>query len=172
MDYQGILAQPSIFYEYLKALAEVKSDTLNKWTREQRLAFWINVYNAFTIQAVIERYPIIGRSLIGLFFPQDSILQIPGVWTRVKFSAGGQHLTLGQIEHDIIRKIFDEPRIHFAIACASRSCPALRSEAYRVNILERQLDDQAVRLSLKGKQHGKIYPWHLPGLISRKWRRV
>lgn len=142
VDYQGILGEQVVFYEYLNYLAEVKSEVLNRWTREQKLAFWINSYNAFTIQAVIERYPITGRSLIGLFFPQNSILQISGVWTRLKFTAGGQHLTLRQIEHDIIRKMFDEARIHFAIVCASRSCPALRSEAYRADILEHQLDGQ------------------------------
>lgn len=145
VDYQGILSEPDIFYEYLNSLAEVKSDSLDKWTREQKLAFWINAYNAFTIQAVIERYPITSRSLIGLFSPKNSILQISGVWSRLKFDAGGQRLTLWKIEHGIIRKMFDEARIHFAIVCASRSCPALRPEAYQADILERQLEEQALQ---------------------------
>ena len=81
---------------------------------------------------------------MGLFFPQNSILQISGIWDRLKFNAGGQSVTLGQIEHEILRKLFDEPRIHFAIVCASRSCPALRSEAYRLDILEFQLHEQTV----------------------------
>ena len=144
VDYQGIIAKAPVFYNYLQALAGVNADIFNTWTREQQLAFWINAYNAFTIQAVIERYPIAGRSLIGLFFPKNSILQIPGIWTRLTFRAAGKHLTLGQIEHDIIRKKFNEPRIHFAIVCASRSCPALRSEAYRATILQRQLDSQTI----------------------------
>ena len=72
-------------------------------------------------------------------------MQISGVWNRLRFNAGGQSLTLGYIEHEILRKKFNEPRIHFAIVCASRSCPALRSEAYRFDLLERQLHEQTVR---------------------------
>lgn len=144
VDYRGILAESDMFYRYINSLGAVSAETLARWNRDQKIAYWINAYNAFTIQAIIERYPIRGRSLIGLFFPQNSILQISGIWDRLKFNAGGQSLTLGQIEHEILRKLFDEPRIHFAIVCASRSCPALRSEAYRFDILEFQLHEQTV----------------------------
>lgn len=144
VDYRGILAASDMFYRYITSLGAVNAETLTTWSRDQQLAYWINAYNAFTIQAIIERYPIRSRSLIGLFFPQNSILQISGIWDRLKFNAGGQSLTLGQIEHEILRKVFDEPRIHFAIVCASRSCPALRSEAYRFDILEFQLHEQTV----------------------------
>ena len=144
VDYRGILAESDMFYRYITSLGAVNAETLATWSRDQKLAYWINAYNAFTIQAIIERYPIRSRTLIGLFFPQNSILQISGIWDRLKFNAGGQSLTLGQIEHEILRKLFDEPRIHFAIVCASRSCPALRSEAYRFDILEFQLHEQTV----------------------------
>ena len=144
VNYRGILAESDMFYRYISSVGAVNADALAKWSRNQKLAYWINAYNAFTIQAIIERYPIRGRSLIGLFFPQNSILQISGIWDRLTFNAGGQSLTLGQIEHEILRKLFDEPRIHFAIVCASRSCPALRSEAYRFYILEFQLHEQTV----------------------------
>lgn len=142
VDYKGILSEKTVFYEYIDTIGNVEASVLTSWTREQKLAFWINAYNAFTIQAVIERYPIKERSLIGLFYPQNSILQISGIWSRLKFKAGRQNLTLGYIEHDILRKSFHEPRIHFAIACASRSCPDLRAEAYRTDILEMQFNDQ------------------------------
>ena len=144
VDYRGILAESDMFYRYITSLGAVNAETLATWSRDQKLAYWINAYNAFTIQAIIERYPIRSRTLIGLFFPQNSILQISGIWDRLKFNAGGQSLTLGQIEHEILRKLFDEPRIHFAIVCASRSCPALRSEAYRFDILKFQLHEQTV----------------------------
>jgi hypothetical protein len=144
VDYRGILSESDMFYRYINSLGAVNAETLASWSRDQEFAYWINAYNAFTIQAIIEKYPIRSRSLIGLFFPQNSILQISGIWDRLKFNAGGQSLTLGQIEHEILRKLFDEPRIHFAIVCASRSCPALRSEAYRSDILEFQLHEQTV----------------------------
>jgi len=145
VNYEGFLSETELFARYVDKLGNVESHVLATWTREQKLAFWINAYNAFTLKAIMERYPIRGRSLIGLFFPRNSILQIPGIWSRIKFKAGGKKVTLGQIEHKIIRKLFDEPRIHFAIVCASRSCANLRPEAYRANILEKQLHEQAVQ---------------------------
>lgn len=145
VDYRGILEEEELLYRYTTSLAAVDQATVQGWSREKQLAFWINAYNALTIQAIIRRYPIRSRSLVGLFFPRNSILQISGVWNRLTFEVGGRSLTLGEIEHKILRKNFAEPRIHFAIVCASSSCPALRPEAYRFDILQAQLHDQAVR---------------------------
>jgi len=145
VNYQSFLSEIEKFDGYVDNLDNVESHVLATWTRDQKLAFWINAYNAFTLKAILERYPIKGRSLIGLFFPKNSILQIPGIWSRIKFKAGGKKVTLGQIEHKIIRKLFNEPRIHFAIVCASRSCANLRTEAFQANILEKQLHEQTVR---------------------------
>jgi hypothetical protein len=145
VDYRAIQEQPDLLASYLASLAAVDWNGIEKWSREEQLAFWINAYNAFTIQAIVERYPIRSWSFIGMFSPRNSILQISGVWTRLSFNVGGHSLTLGHIEHEILRKDFAEPRIHFAIACASTSCPALRSEAYRSDILERQLHDQTIQ---------------------------
>lgn len=156
VDYKGILFEKTVFYEYIDTIGNVEASVLKRWTREQKLAFWINAYNAFTIQAVIERYPIKERSLIGLFYPRNSILQIAGVWSRLKFKAVRQNLTLGHIEHDILRKSFHDPRIHFAIVCASRSCPDLRTEAYRTDILEMQLNDQTLQFI---NNHSKGTHW-------------
>ena len=144
VDYAGIIEDRERFYAYVNELGAIEADAYEYWTQEQKLAFWINAYNAFTIQAIIERYPIRSRSLIGLFFPRNSILQISGIWTRLEFKAVGQSVTLDHIEHGILRKLFDEPRIHFAIVCASRSCPDLKSEAYRADLLDQQLDEQTV----------------------------
>jgi hypothetical protein len=144
VNYHGLLTQSDAFYAYLQALGAVDPASMYAWSREQQMAYWINAYNAFTIQAVVERYPITERSLVGLFFPRNSILQISGIWNRLEFNAGGQQVTLGQIEHEILREAFDDPRIHFAIVCASTSCPALRAEAYRFDIFERQLHEQTI----------------------------
>jgi hypothetical protein len=145
VDYQRLKAESNLLYNYTAALRAVNRTTVEKWSRDKQKAFWINAYNALTIQAIIKRYPIRSRSLIGIFFPRNSILQISGIWNRLTFDVGGRNLTLGEIEHEILRRDFDDPRIHFAIVCASTSCPVLRSEAYRFDILGRQLHDQAVQ---------------------------
>ncbi len=144
VDYNGLQASPQSFYVYIDRLGAVDPADMETWSPEQKMAYWINAYNAFTIQAIIERYPITERSLVGIFFPRNSILQISGIWSRLTFTAGGRQVTLGHIEHEILRKAFDDPRIHFAIVCASTSCPALRAEAYRADVLEYQLHQQTV----------------------------
>lgn len=111
--------------------------------KQQRLAFWINLYNALTIAQVLELYPI------------DSIR--PQVWgipnwlgffwffSRPVFSLGGQRYSLNNIEHQILREQFNDPRIHFALVCGAVGCPLLRNGAYWPEIVETQLEDDAWR---------------------------
>ncbi|WP_177345189.1 DUF547 domain-containing protein [Pseudomonas sp. CC6-YY-74] len=109
------------------------------WSRDRRLAFLINAYNAFTVKLVTENYPL------------ESIKEIGGVfgspWTQAFIPLFGQTLTLNQIEHSMIREpgVFDESRIHFAVNCAAIGCPALRSEAYVASELDAQLQDSQRR---------------------------
>ncbi|MCZ6684365.1 MAG: DUF547 domain-containing protein [Candidatus Dadabacteria bacterium] len=143
VNYEGFINSRAKFETFLRTLGSVDKDVFESWTEEQRLAFWINAYNAFTIKAIIDHYPI-KRSftLVGIFYaPSDSILQIKGVWTKLQFRALGNMVTLDEIEHQILRKKFNEPRIHMAINCASISCPDLRNEAYTPEKLEEQLAD-------------------------------
>ena len=125
---------------YLDTLSAVSRPCYAEWTRDQRLAFWINAYNAYTVSLVLEHYPV--RSI-------RSIGWVPGSAFRTKFipmaALADGDLSLDDIEHGHLRKEFHEPRIHFAIVCASVSCPPLRSEAYRPADLDRQLDEQARR---------------------------
>lgn len=123
---------------YLTGLSDTCAADYRAWTREQRIAFWLNAYNAFTVELILRNQPI------------DSIRRIgwlPGAAFREEFipmpDLRGGEISLNDIEHDVLRRDFREPRIHFALVCASRSCPPLRSEAYRARDLERQLDDQA-----------------------------
>jgi hypothetical protein len=108
-------------------------DAENLSTREERLSFWINVYNLFTIDLIIDQ----GE--------RNSIKDIGGIftnpWQDFTWHVGGQKVTLDQIEHDIIRPLGEE-RIHFAINCAALSCPDLRPEAYVPHRLDNQLSDQ------------------------------
>ena len=157
-DYQALLSAgvrgSSVDYAQLardrrlveRAVASFNAaDTFSEasWTHTERFAFWINAYNAFTIATIVEHYPIRGSWLS--LAPRNSIRQIDGVWTRFKWMAAGREVTLDQIEHGILRPAFKDPRVHFAINCASKSCPPIRSEAYVPDRLEAQLDDGARR---------------------------
>jgi hypothetical protein len=113
------------------------------WTRAERFAFWINAYNAFTIAAIVNHYPIHGRWFS--LAPRNSIRQIDGVWTKLKWKVAGREVTLDEIEHGILRPTFTDPRVHFAINCASRSCPPIRPEPYLPDHLDGQLGDAARR---------------------------
>lgn len=125
---------------YLATLAAVTPACLATWTRPQRFAFWINAYNAYTIRLVLDHYPIASIRSVGWF---------PGAAFRERFipirAVPGTPLSLNDIEHKILRPTFRDARVHFAIVCASKSCPPLRAEAYRGADLDRQLDDQARR---------------------------
>lgn len=119
---------------------EAHAGRLEGWTRAQRLAFWINAYNAYTVQLVVDAYPVTGiRSIGGLFSGS--------VFARrfIPLGPAGGLLSLDDVEHTILRPVFRDARVHFAIVCASTSCPALRRDAYRATDLDRQLDDAAAR---------------------------
>jgi len=128
--------------DYLRVLADVD---LSELSRGEQLALWINAYNAFTIKLVLSRYPKI-----------SSIKDIPGRWDGKDWTVGGQkYYSLDEIENEILRKQFHEPRIHFAIVCASKSCPDLAAEAYVDTRLDAQLDRAAHRFvadPLKGSK--------------------
>ena len=113
------------------------------WSRAERIAFWINAYNLFTLRAIVDHYPI--RSQWFTLQPRNSIRQIDGVWTTLKWQAARRTVTLDDIEHRILRPEFKDPRVHFAINCASISCPPLQAEPYRAAALEAQLDAAARR---------------------------
>ena len=113
------------------------------WPRDERLAFWINAYNVFTLRTIVDHYPIRGSWFS--FAPKNSIRQIDGAWTTLTWRAAGRAVSLDQIEHEILRPLFKEPRVHFAINCASKSCPPLAAEPYVAARLEAQLDEAGRR---------------------------
>ena len=130
---------------YLRALAAVPPANLAAASESERIAFWINAYNALTLKAILDHYPIHASFLKSFIYPRNSIRQIPGVWDKLRFPVAGRDRTLNEIEHAILRRRFREPRIHMALVCAARGCPPLRREPYRGEALDRQLDDQARR---------------------------
>jgi len=131
--------------EFSRRIAELESDTYSSWGRNEKIAFWINAYNGLTLLAIIENYPIKASLLGSLMYPKNSIRQIAGVWDDLKFTVLGEDVTLDYIEHSVLRKKFNEPRIHMALVCAAKSCPALRQEPFSGSRLDEQLDDQTRR---------------------------
>ncbi|HMV44002.1 MAG TPA: DUF547 domain-containing protein [Leptospiraceae bacterium] len=130
VDYKAINKEPSLKI-YLDSLSSVSEVEYNSFTKEQKLSFLINAYNAFTIQLILDHYPIKSIRKIG-------ILPL-APWKKEFFKLLGEKRSLGWIEHEKLRKDFEEPRIHFAIVCASIGCPILINEAYIPEKLESQL---------------------------------
>ncbi len=132
VDYARLKAEPRLV-RYLDWLTEVRPDSLG--SREEKLAYWINAYNALTLKLVLAHHPV--KSIRDIPHPG---LKSP--WDLPVATIEGRELTLNQIEHEILRPVFKDPRIHYAIVCAAVSCPPLRSEAFVPERLDAQLDEQ------------------------------
>jgi hypothetical protein len=131
VDYQGFKKEEAKLDQYLSVLEKTDTKAL---ARSGQFAFYINAYNAWTIKLILSAYPGI-KSIKVL----GSLLKSP--WKKKIARIDGEVLTLDNIEHDILRPRFKDPRIHFAVNCASKSCPPLRSEPYRGDVLDRQLTE-------------------------------
>ncbi len=149
VDYNAFKAAPS-FTTYLASLDAVKPAALSN---DERLAYWINVYNAFTIKLIVDKGE---RQSIRNVNKSFGLLKLKGPWSDPIVRASGRVLTLDQVEHEIIRKEFDEPRIHFALVCAAIGCPPLRSEAYTATRLESQLAEQAQRFIRESPEKNRV----------------
>lgn len=136
VNYAGIKKEEAKLDAYLKVLSE--NHPSDDWKKDDRLAFWINAYNAFTVKLIVKNYPVKSIKDLG-----GSIYKVNTSWDIKFIEIGEETYDLNNIEHDIIRKDFEEPRIHFAVNCASVSCPRLRNEAYVGSKLDKQLDDQS-----------------------------
>lgn len=139
VDYQK-LCKDDRLKKYIELLKAIDPDTISD--REERLAFWINVYNASTLSIVCDNYPV--ESIVDIGFGGLALGQVLGttVWHKDLVTVHHKTISLNNVEHDTIRGKFDEPRVHFALVCAARSCPPLRNAAYAADRLDEQLDDQ------------------------------
>jgi hypothetical protein len=145
VDYASLSANPGALLDFVARLENLDPASFQAWTDDDRIAVWINAYNALTLKAIVDHWPIEASVLRSLLYPRNSIRQIPGVWTDLKFRVMGTALTLDGIEHRELRSGFDEPRIHMALVCAAMGCPPLRWEPYSGEKLDAQLEDQSVR---------------------------
>jgi hypothetical protein len=140
VSYAGFLQDRAALKAYLDSLSAVGNEEFDAWSRDQRLAFLINAYNAYTVELILTRYPDL-ESIQDL----GSLIRSP--WKKKFFTLLGEPRHLDEIEHGLIRAkgVYDDPRIHMAVNCASIGCPALRPEAFVAQRLDAQLDDQVRR---------------------------
>jgi hypothetical protein len=141
-DYRALSEARGELDQYLLDLRGVERDEFAAWTREQRYAYWINAYNAFTVHLVLSRYPV--KSI------QDIGTTAAPVWKKEFVPLGHLYgegttelVSLDTIEHRILRPEFEDARVHAAVNCASESCPPLAIEAFRAEDLDAQLDARA-----------------------------
>lgn len=151
----------NLLKSYIDSLIRLNPIELNK---PQQKAYWINLYNALTVNTVLESYPV------------DSILDIksswiiPGPWRKNLINVSSMPLSLNDIEHGILRPIFKDPRVHYALNCASIGCPNLQPVAYQADYLNQQLDAAAIEFINSDKAYRKdgdkiilssIYDWYM-----------
>jgi hypothetical protein len=153
VDYFAFKNNEERLEDYLEYLSE--NQPKKSSAKNEKLAYWINAYNAFTVKLIIDNYPI------------KSIKDIGKPWDKKFITIDGKNLSLNHIEHEILRKM-NEPRIHFAIVCASFSCPKLDNQAFTADKLEAQLtrvtkaflaDKNRNEISEKSIKISKIFDW-------------
>jgi hypothetical protein len=138
LRYAAMAQERTQLKRYLATLSAVPQKEFDGWSREEKMAFLINVYNAFTVEKILTRYPDI-RSIwdFGRIFGNP--------FKDGFFSLIGRQRSLDIVEHELLRPVFKEARVHYAVNCASIGCPMLREEAYVPARLDRQLDEQTAR---------------------------
>lgn len=156
VNYASIKSNKSELNEIIKEFESTTPE--NTWSKNQRMAFWINAYNIFTIKLIVDNYPT------------SSIKKITvKPWDKKFISIGDKNYSLNNIETDILRKNYDEPKIHFALNCASKSCPILLNKAYKARSLDAQLTSQTKKFlndtsknsfDKKEAKISKIFDWY------------
>lgn len=153
VNYNGFIKEKELFEKYLNHLSN--NPPSQNWSSNKKLAYWMNVYNAFTIKLIIDNYPT------------KSIKDIKNAWTNRFFKLGEKWYNLNEVEHKILRKMND-PRIHFGINCASFSCPPLLNKAFTPTNVNNELDfltkrfindSQRNKISTDKIQLSKIFQW-------------
>ncbi|MGJ8632949.1 MAG: DUF547 domain-containing protein [Luteolibacter sp.] len=131
VDYAGLHKSPEKLGAYIETLAKVSESDFKSWSESEQIAYLINLYNAGTLKLIIDNYPT------------KTIRDIDKPWDQKRVKLFGNYASLNHIEHEILRKDYAEPRIHFGVNCASIGCPALRAEAFQGSKIDTQLDEQA-----------------------------
>jgi hypothetical protein len=185
VDYRAALADRADLDRYIALLARVSPDSHPDWFPGygDRLAYWINAYNASVLQLVLHDYPIDSVKDVGPPVPLFFLPQLSGFFVFRQVTLGGEPVNLYQLENGVIRERFAEPRIHFAINCASIGCPRLPAEAFQPERLEQQLARETRRFvsesrnveidpTLRVVRLSSIFDWFESDFTDWvKWRR-
>ena len=164
VNYAAWKKKSKLLDDYIQVLQEQPPH--DQWSKAEHLAYWINAYNALTVQLILKYYPL------------NSIQDIRKPWEQIVFRVKEQTYTLNAIEHQVLRKM-EEPRIHFAINCASASCPKLAQKPYTAINLEAELqavtqaflcDPEKNILTEEKVQLSKIFLWFAEDFGSKKER--
>ena len=154
VDYQGIKDDPR-FGRYITVLQKMTSKS--DWSDEEKMAYWINAYNAFAIKLVTDNYPL------------ESIMDLEKPFEKKFIKIGSRTFSLNEIENEMLRKPFGDPRIHFGVNCASISCPKLSNRAFTADNLDEQLDtlttefvnnSEKNRITPNAITVSKIFEWY------------
>lgn len=157
VDYAAIKANPQQLNNYINYVKDVN---ISSWSANKKKAFWMNVYNAFTIKLIVDNYPL--KSIMDIKENNQNAWKIPFV------QAAGRTLDLNDVEHEVLRKDFDDPRIHVGINCASYSCPPIPNYAFTESNVDAQLeilmgqfinDPKRNKLDSTNPQLSKIFEW-------------
>ena len=132
VDYKAAKAAPEALKSYTDSVQEVTAQQYKTFQDKEKMAFIINAYNAFTVQLIVDNYPVKSIKDVGGIFTSP--------WKKRFFKFLGEEQHLDFLEHSMLRKDWQEPRIHFAVNCASKGCPALRNEAFTAAKLDTQLE--------------------------------
>lgn len=163
VNYKGIIEDKADFEKYLTLLSNNHPNEKN-WTEKERFAYWINAYNAFTVKLVVDHYPVMSIKDI-----KNGVPFVNTVWDIKFIMIEGQEYDLNNIEHGIIRPKFNDSRAHFAVNCASYSCPKLLNEAFVAEKLDKQLDEAAIAFVTDEKRNiitpdkvqlSKLFKWY------------
>lgn len=165
VDYAGLKKDEPALDAYLAEIAKVDMET---YDRNEKMAILINAYNGYTLKLILENYPGV-----------KSIRDLKEPWKTVRYNVGGEKVSLDNIEHNILRPIFKDPRIHFAVNCASVGCPALAEFAYTGDDLEAQLEkamkrtvasDRYVQVKSDKLYVSSILKWYGEDFTKADWK--
>jgi hypothetical protein len=172
VDYKALSHKKMEMVKLLEQFRKLDRNEYDSWSKDDKLAFWINGYNLNFIKIIVDNYPIESNRMLRLFWPPNSIKHINGIWNEHKFIIMNEEFTLQEIDQRYLQKEFGEPLAFFAISYASVSGTPLRNEAYRGQNLSVQFDDQ-VKKFLAGqhafkidRENNKVY---LSSILSSTW---
>jgi hypothetical protein len=162
VDYKSFKTKEAELKKYIAYLTSFTP--VDAWSQNEKLAYYINLYNAGTVALILENYPL------------ESIKDIKSPWGKARLEIGSEPISLGDLEHKILRKM-NEPRIHFAINCASYSCPKLLNEAYTPDKMEKQLqavtsnfinDPSKNKITANSLELSAIFKWYKSDFTQKR----